>query len=191
VTAPTSLRAPSNCEVVPVVTADEMRSAVLSRLDAATIVIKAAAVADYRPRIRAEQKMKRSGPLVLEFEPTEDILAEVVRKKKPGTLVVGFAAETQDPLQHGRAKLTRKGADAIVLNDVSRAGVGFDSDNNAATFLTEQTAIEFPEMTKRELADRILDETVSLRRPQVLLDEGVSLMATGAAKARSPFDRRD
>jgi phosphopantothenoylcysteine decarboxylase / phosphopantothenate---cysteine ligase len=191
VTAPTSLRPPSNCEVVPVITADEMRAAVLSRLDAASIVIKAAAVADYRPRMRAEQKMKRSGPLVLEFEPTEDILAEVVRKRKPGTLVIGFAAETQDPLQHGRAKLTRKGADAIVLNDVSRAGLGFDSDNNAATFLTEQTAIEFPEMTKRELADRILDETVSLRRPQMVLDEGLSMMATGAARAKSPFAPRD
>ncbi|HEY0797465.1 MAG TPA: bifunctional phosphopantothenoylcysteine decarboxylase/phosphopantothenate--cysteine ligase CoaBC [Acidisarcina sp.] len=191
ITAPTSLRAPSNCEIVPVITADEMRAAVLSRLDSASIVIKAAAVADYRPRIRAEQKMKRSGPLVLEFEPTEDILAEVVRKRRTGTLVIGFAAETQEPLQHGRAKLTRKGADAIVLNDVSRSGLGFDSDNNAATFLTEQTAIEFPEMTKRELADRILDETISLRRPQIVLDEGLSLMATGAAQAKSPFDPRE
>ncbi|HEY0759415.1 MAG TPA: bifunctional phosphopantothenoylcysteine decarboxylase/phosphopantothenate--cysteine ligase CoaBC [Acidisarcina sp.] len=191
VTAPTSLRPPSNCEVVRVITADEMRAAVLSRLDMASIVVKAAAVADYRPRIRAEQKMKRTGPIVLEFEPTEDILAEVVRKRKPGTLVIGFAAETQDPLQHGRAKLTRKGADAIVLNDVSREGLGFDSDNNAATFLTEQTAIELPEMTKRQLADRILDETVSLRRPQSVLDEGLSLLATGADRAKSPFAPRD
>jgi len=191
VTAPTSLRAPSNCEVVSVVTADEMRAEVLSRLDMATIVIKAAAVADYRPRIRAEQKMKRSGPIVLEFDPTEDILAEVVRRKRPGTLVIGFAAETHDPLEHGRAKLTRKGADAIVLNDVSRAGLGFDSDNNAATFLTEQTAIELPEMTKRQLADRILDETLSLRRPQSVLDEGLSIMATGSARERSPLAPQD
>jgi phosphopantothenoylcysteine decarboxylase/phosphopantothenate--cysteine ligase len=191
VTAPTSLRAPLNCEIVPVVTADEMRAEVLCRLDGASIVIKAAAVADYRPRIRAEQKMKRDGPITIEFDPTEDILAEVVRKKRPGTLVIGFAAETQDTLQHGRAKLTRKGADAIVLNDVSRAGLGFDSDNNAATFLTEQTAIEFPEMTKRQLADRILDETVSLRRPQSVLDEGLSIMATGSARDESPFITRD
>ena len=171
VTAPTSLRTPANCESVPVVTAEEMRQAILARLDEATIVIKAAAVADYRPRAQAEQKLKRLGPITLEFEPTEDILREVVTRKRPGTLVIGFAAETENPLQHGRDKLLRKGADAIVLNDVSRPGLGFDSDRNAVTFLTPGTAIELPEMSKRELADRILQEVVALRRPESLLAE--------------------
>jgi phosphopantothenoylcysteine decarboxylase / phosphopantothenate---cysteine ligase len=171
VSAPTALRVPANCEVVPVVTTEEMRSAVLGRLDEATIVIKAAAVADYRPVIQAEQKLKRSGPLTIELEPTEDILAEVVKRRRDGMLVIGFAAETENALVHGRDKLLRKGADAIVLNDVSREGVGFDSDRNAVTFLTQSTAIELPEMSKRELADRILEEVMTLRRPQKVVAE--------------------
>jgi phosphopantothenoylcysteine decarboxylase / phosphopantothenate---cysteine ligase len=171
VSAPTALRGPANVELVPVVTTEEMRSAVLSRLDEATIIIKAAAVADYRPVLQAEQKLKRSGPLTLELQPTEDILAEVVKRRRDGMLVVGFAAETENALAHGRDKLLRKGADAIVLNDVSREGVGFDSDRNAVTFLTQSTAIELPEMSKRELADRILEEVMMLRRPQKVVAE--------------------
>ncbi len=172
VSAPTALRPPANVEVVPVVTTQQMRDAVLGRLDQATIVIKAAAVADYRPRAQADQKLRRSGPLTLELEPTEDILVAVVERRRPGMLVVGFAAETQDALAHGRDKLLRKGADAIVLNDVSREGVGFDSDRNAVTFLTRDRSIEMPELPKRELADQILDEILTLRRPrQELLSE--------------------
>jgi phosphopantothenoylcysteine decarboxylase/phosphopantothenate--cysteine ligase len=171
VSGPSSLRPPANCELVSVGSADEMRRAVLSRLDQTTIVVKAAAVADYRPRVLAEQKMKRTGPITIEFEPTEDILREVVLSKRPGTLVIGFAAETENLLEQGRSKLLRKGADAIVLNDVSRPGLGFDSDRNAATFLTPKTAIELPEMTKHELASRILDEVIALRRPASFVAE--------------------
>jgi phosphopantothenoylcysteine decarboxylase/phosphopantothenate--cysteine ligase len=171
VTAPTALRPPANCEVIPVTTTAEMRAAVMSRLDQATIVVKAAAVADYRPRVQAGQKLRRSGPLTLDLEPTQDILAEVVERRRPGMLIIGFAAETQDAVAHGRDKLLRKGADAIVLNDVSHEGVGFDSDRNAVTFLTHDRAIELPEMTKRELADEILNEVVTLRRPRQMLSE--------------------
>ena len=171
VSAPTALRPPAGVEVMPVVTTEQMRDAVLGRLDQATIVIKAAAVADYRPRAQAGQKLRRSGPLTLELEPTEDILAAVVQQRRVGMLVVGFAAETEDALAHGRDKLLRKGADAIVLNDVSREGVGFDSDRNAVTFLTRDRAIELPELTKRELADQILDEILALRRPRQMLSE--------------------
>jgi phosphopantothenoylcysteine decarboxylase/phosphopantothenate--cysteine ligase len=171
VSAPTALRPPANVEVVPVVTTEQMRDAVLSRLDQATLVIKAAAVADYRPRAQAGQKMRRNGPLTLELEPTEDILAAVVQQRRPGMLIVGFAAETEDVLAHGRDKLLRKGADAIVLNDVSREGIGFDSDRNAVTFLTRDRAIELPELAKRELADQILDEILILRRPRQVLAE--------------------
>jgi phosphopantothenoylcysteine decarboxylase/phosphopantothenate--cysteine ligase len=141
----------------------------------ATLVIKAAAVADYRPVSVSEQKLKRTGPLTLELAPTEDILAEVVRRRRPGQLIVGFAAETENRMENGRAKLLRKGADAIVVNDVSGEGVGIDADVNAATFLTLSTSIELPEMPKRQLADRILDEILTLRRPRsvvVELDEG-------------------
>jgi phosphopantothenoylcysteine decarboxylase/phosphopantothenate--cysteine ligase len=182
VTAPTALRSPSGVECVQVTTSDQMRAAVFAHLPEATIVIKAAAVADYKPLMQAEQKLKRSGPLVLELEPTEDILAEIVQRRNPGVLVIGFAAETENVLTHGRDKLLRKGADAIVLNDVSREGVGFDADRNAATFLTHATAIDLPEMSKRELASRILEEVLALRRPQTLMAETSSISRYPVAK---------
>jgi phosphopantothenoylcysteine decarboxylase / phosphopantothenate---cysteine ligase len=171
ISGPSALHPPARCEVVRVTTADEMRKAVLERMGEATLVIKAAAVADYRPVIVSEQKLKRTGPMTLELAPTEDILAEVTRLRRPGQLIVGFAAETEDRMENGRAKLLRKGADAIVVNDVSGEGVGIDSDRNAATFLTPSTSIELPEMSKRKLADRILDEIVTLRRPRPLVFE--------------------
>jgi phosphopantothenoylcysteine decarboxylase / phosphopantothenate---cysteine ligase len=175
ISGPSALHPPARCEVVHVITAAEMRKAVLERMVEATMVIKAAAVADYRPVIVSEQKLKRTGPLTLELAPTEDILAEVTKQRRPGQLIVGFAAETQNTMENGRAKLLRKGADAIVVNDVSGEGVGIDSDRNAVTFLTPSTSIELPEMTKRKLADRILDEISALRRPRPLVfevDEG-------------------
>ncbi len=177
ISAPTQLKPPAGCEFVAVTSAEEMRQAVLSRLPEASLVIKAAAVADYRPRLRAEQKIKRTGPITIELEPTEDILAEVVRARKPGTLVIGFAAETERPLEHARGKLERKGADAIVLNNVSRPEIGFDSDRNAVTFLTATASHELPEMSKRALADRILDEVQILRRPSRVVAEMNSLSA--------------
>ena len=179
VSAPSALYPPAHCELVKVTTADEMRDAVLSRMPEATLVIKSAAVADYRPSNVADQKLKRIGPMTIEFLPTEDILAEVVRRRRPGQLIVGFAAETENSVENGRAKLLRKGVDAIVVNDVSREGVGFDSDINGATFLTANTAQDLPEMSKRKLADRILDEVVALRKPQSLLVE-LSGMEPGA-----------
>ena len=167
----TSLRPPANCEFLQVTTSEQMHHAVLERLPQATIVIKAAAVSDYRPVVTAEQKIKRNGPLTIELEPTADILREAAERKRPGTLIIGFAAETENAFEHARGKLARKGADAIVLNDVSRPDIGFDSDRNAVTFLTQKTAVELPEMSKRELADRILGEVLALRRPASLLDE--------------------
>ena len=171
ISGPSALYPPARCELVKVTTAEEMRQAVLERMMEATLVIKAAAVADYRPLRVSEQKLKRTGPLTLELAPTEDILAEVVRKRRPGQLIVGFAAETENRMENGRAKLLRKGADAIVVNDVAGDNVGIDADRNAATFLTLSTAIELPEMPKRQLADRILDEILSLRRPRPVMVE--------------------
>jgi phosphopantothenoylcysteine decarboxylase/phosphopantothenate--cysteine ligase len=148
-----------------------MRNAVLARMEESTLIIKAAAVADYRPVLVSDQKLKRTGPITIELAPTEDILAEVVRRRRPGQLIIGFAAETNDLLENGRAKLLRKGADAIVVNAVTGDGVGIEADSNAATFLTLSTSIELPEMPKRNLADRILDEIVTLRRPRTLVVE--------------------
>ena len=172
VSGPAALHAPAHCELVKITTAEEMRNAVIERMAEATIVIKAAAVADYRPVAVAEQKLKRKGPLTLELAPTEDILAEVVRRRRPGQIIVGFAAETENRLENGRAKLLSKGADAIVVNEVSGKGVGIDADTNAATFLTRSTSVDLPEMTKRQLADRILDEVLTLRRPRAVVVEG-------------------
>jgi phosphopantothenoylcysteine decarboxylase/phosphopantothenate--cysteine ligase len=135
VSGPSALRPPAHCELIRITTADQMRHAVLARMDESTLIVKAAAVADYRPVNVSERKLKRTGPITVELAPTEDILAEVVRRRRPGQLIVGFAAETDDLLTNARAKLLRKGADAIVVNDVAAEGLGFDADNNAATFL--------------------------------------------------------
>ena len=171
ISGPSALHPPAHCELVKVTTADQMRQAVLERMTEATLVIKAAAVADYRPVIVSDQKLKRTGPMTLELAPTEDILAEVVRRRRPGQLIVGFAAETENSMENGRAKLLRKGADAIVVNPVSADGMGIEADTNAATFLTLSTSIELPEMPKRNLADRILDEITTLRRPRSMVLE--------------------
>jgi phosphopantothenoylcysteine decarboxylase/phosphopantothenate--cysteine ligase len=196
ISGPSPLHAPSHCELVKVTTADQMRNAVLERMIEATLIVKAAAVADYRPVIVSDQKLKRTGPITLELAPTEDILAEVVRRRRPGQLIVGFAAETNDQLENGRAKLLRKGADAIVVNTVTSDGVGIEADTNAATFLTRTTSIELHEMPKRQLADRILDEILTLRRPRSLmveLDEHVdqqSLQDEVLSQAESPAPPR-
>jgi phosphopantothenoylcysteine decarboxylase/phosphopantothenate--cysteine ligase len=94
-----------------------------------------------------------------------------VRRRRPGQLILGFAAETTNLMENGRAKLLAKGADAIVVNDVAGDKTGINSDMNAATFLTTSTSIELPTMTKRKLADRILDEVLTLRRPRPLMVE--------------------
>jgi phosphopantothenoylcysteine decarboxylase/phosphopantothenate--cysteine ligase len=162
VTGPVSITAPGGAEVTRVQTSDEMRKAVLDLLPQSSIVIKAAAVADYRPRFVAEQKLKRAGTLTLELEPTADILAELAARRT-SQVVIGFAAETEDILENARKKMARKAIDAIVVNDVSREGVGFDSDRNAVTIVTDDEVIEVPETTKWDVAQRVLDAAVKLR----------------------------
>ena len=171
ISGPSALHPPAHCELVKVTTAEQMREAVLARMEESTLIIKAAAVADYRPVIVSDHKLKRSGPITIELAPTEDILAEVVRRRQPGQLIVGFAAETENRMENGRAKLLRKGADAIVVNTVSGDGIGIEADTNAATFLTLTTSIELPQMPKRQLADRIFDEILTLRRPRSMMLE--------------------
>jgi phosphopantothenoylcysteine decarboxylase/phosphopantothenate--cysteine ligase len=163
VSGPTALNAPSTAEVTAVESAAEMREAALRLLPEASVVIKTAAVADYRPRQVAEHKVKRSGPLSLELEPTEDILAEISRRKT-SQIIVGFAAETQNALENARKKLAAKALDAIVVNDVSREGVGFDSDRNAVTIIAHDEIVEVPETSKWEVAQRVLDQVVRLRK---------------------------
>jgi phosphopantothenoylcysteine decarboxylase/phosphopantothenate--cysteine ligase len=164
ISASTTVAPPAGCEVVCVTSAEEMRTAVLKRLSKATIVVMAAAVSDYTMKEVAAQKLKRDGARILELEPTKDILSEVVTQRGDRTLVIGFAAETEDILANGRAKLERKGVDAVVINDVSSSELGFDSTRNAGIFLKRDGAVEIPAMSKTEMAERILDEVRLLRQ---------------------------
>jgi phosphopantothenoylcysteine decarboxylase/phosphopantothenate--cysteine ligase len=164
VTAAQGMQAPVGAEVVAVTTAAEMHEAVLQALPRATVVLKAAAVADFRPVARVNGKLERAGNLTLQLEPTEDIVAEVVRRKVPGTIVIAFAAEmpgeTGDAVSRGRTKMLRKGVDAMLVNDVSVEGLGFDSERNAGTLLVGERSVELPAMSKREMAGRIFEEVV-------------------------------
>ena len=164
VSGPTSIVPPGGAELTRVETAAEMLSAVLKLLPESTVVIKTAAVADFRPKIAAGEKIKRKGAIALELEPTADILADLARHKKPSQIVIGFAAETDNVLENARKKLAAKSLDAIVANDVSREGVGFDSDRNAVTIISHDEVVEVPETSKWEVAQRVLDQVVQLRK---------------------------
>ncbi len=163
VSGPTALTAPGAAELIRVESTEEMRDAVLKLLPDATVVIKTAAVSDYRPKAAAGQKIKRKGPMSLELEATPDILKEL-SIKKGAQIIVGFAAETENVLENARQKLVSKNLDAIVVNDVSREGVGFDSDRNAVTIISRDEVVEVPETTKWEVAQRVLDQIVRLRQ---------------------------
>ncbi|HEY4904718.1 MAG TPA: bifunctional phosphopantothenoylcysteine decarboxylase/phosphopantothenate--cysteine ligase CoaBC, partial [Candidatus Sulfotelmatobacter sp.] len=163
VSGPSSLTPPGTAEATRVESAEEMRAAVLNLLPQSTIVIKTAAVSDYRARQTAGQKLKRKGPMTLELEATPDILKEIASHKE-SQLVIGFAAETENALENARQKLVSKNLDAIVVNDVSREGIGFDSDRNAVTIITRDEVVDVPETTKWEVAQRVLDQIIHLRQ---------------------------
>ena len=164
VTGPTAISVPSAVEVTRVESADEMRNTALKLLPESTIVIMSAAVADYRAKTPETQKIRRKGPISLDFEPTPDILKEIA-SKKTSQLIIGFAAETTNALENARQKLAAKNLDMIVVNDVSREGVGFDSDRNAVTILTrdDMEPVEVSETTKWDVAQHVLDQIVRLR----------------------------
>lgn len=165
VTGPTCLAEPHGVAVVSVVSAAEMREAVLAKAVGSTIVIKAAAVADYRPAQRADAKIKKStAPLTLKLVKNPDILDEL-GKMKGERLLVGFAAETGDLLENAGKKLIEKNLDMVVANDVSQAGAGFNVDTNIVKLLYRDGRIEdLLLMGKEELADVILDRIVEMRR---------------------------
>ena len=164
VSGPTGLTPPAAVTFVPVHTAEEMREAVLRHLPGATIVIKAAAVADYRVRRPSDIKIKGKRDLTLELTPNPDILAEVAASRS-GAFVVGFAAETNDVAANARAKLEAKGIDLLVANDVSQAGIGFDADDNEVLLIDRWGGTRaLPRMSKSAVADAILTEILALRR---------------------------
>ena len=165
VSGPTSLPAPAGIECCAVTTAEEMRKAIMNRLAWSDTVIMAAAVADFRPARPSVQKIKkRQGPVTqLQLEPTDDILREL-GERRSSQLLVGFAAETEDLLAHAREKLHAKGVDLLVANDVTAAGSGFGSDTNRVVLLSPNGAPEeLPLLSKRNVADRILDRMLTLQ----------------------------
>jgi phosphopantothenoylcysteine decarboxylase / phosphopantothenate---cysteine ligase len=163
VAGPTHLPDPPGVEVIRVETAEEMRDAVLSRFDVADAVVKAAAVADWRPKERVEEKLrKEAGPPDLLLEPTPDILRELGERKEH-RILVGFAAETADLKGAGRTKLREKHLDLIVVNRVGAAGTGFEADTNRALILSaDGDDVALREWTKRDLAAAICDRLVRL-----------------------------
>jgi phosphopantothenoylcysteine decarboxylase/phosphopantothenate--cysteine ligase len=167
VSGPTALPVPSRVELVPVVSARQMREAVMARLPEATVVVKSAAVADYRPSKRSEQKIKKGqeAELKLTLEKNPDILAELGQRKTT-QLLVGFAAETTDLLENARKKLETKNLDLIVANDVSRSDAGFNVDTNAVRLLyRDGSSEELPLLSKDEVAQQLLDRIGRLRHP--------------------------
>lgn len=173
VSGPTALKPPSAAETIFVETAQQMRTAVLDCWKRASIVIMAAAVADYHVKSFSAEKIKRSGALELQLEPNPDILAELGGLRHAGgksmPLLIGFAAETENLLENARKKLTAKRVDAMVLNDVSRKDIGFNSDKNEVTIVTPSEIIAVPEADKLEIAQKILEAAVALRGRQATL----------------------
>ena len=164
----TSVEPPRGVNVIRAISAGEMHRAVMSEVDKATVFIGAAAVADYAPVNAADAKIKKDGKdtLTLELTKTPDILSDVSKNRGDGLLVIGFAAETNDVISYARSKMEKKGLDMVVANDITKEGAGFDTDTNVATIIRRNGdgEIDLPKMSKREVADRILDEIVRLRK---------------------------
>lgn len=163
VSGPSRLSPPAGVEVVSIVSAQQMRDAVAERFPQIDVVVKAAAVADYRPRVRNDQKLKKKGTeLTLELEPTTDILAELGKIKKH-QILIGFAAETEKLLEHATDKLQRKNLDLMVANDVSLPDSGFDTDSNIVQFLYPDGRKEaLDRMSKEDVANELLERVKPL-----------------------------
>ncbi len=175
----------NDAEIVRVDSAAQMHEAVMNKLSEASVFIGAAAVADYRPVERSSQKIKKTGAsLVLELERTPDILRDVAQAKHAGLLVIGFAAETENVLRNAAEKLRAKNLDAIVANDVTQAGVGFDTVTNEVTIISRdrKAPIHVPLMAKTNVANIILDEVVRLR---ARVKPGASLKSVGQRSRKS------
>jgi phosphopantothenoylcysteine decarboxylase/phosphopantothenate--cysteine ligase len=170
ISGPTSLPQPAGVSFVAVESVQDMYDAVMDRLQESDIVIKAAAVSDYRPKIVHRHKMKKQGELTLELEKAPDILA-AIGQRKSHQFVVGFAAETQDLLKHAKDKLERKNLDMIVANDVLLDGAGMGTDTNIVTLLTRDgEKLELEKQSKREVADKIFDAVVAKQSARSLTE---------------------
>lgn len=156
-----NIEPPMDVKVVPVVSAADMAQAVKEAAPAQDIIIKAAAVADYRPRVTADEKLKKKDEeFSIELERTEDILAYLGAHRREGQFLCGFSMETEHMLENSRAKLAKKNIDMIVANNLKQAGAGFGTDTNVVTILTKEETVELPIMSKEEVADRLLDHII-------------------------------
>ena len=163
VSGPVNLAAPTGMEVVKIESSADLCEAVLSRGDWADVVIQAAAPADYTPANVAQSKIKKTGAgMTLELKNTTDIAKALGERKRPGQVLVAFAAETDRVLENAKGKLEKKNADLIVANDVTRPGAGFGVDTNAVTLITREDEKPLPVMSKRDVADAILDRVAAL-----------------------------
>jgi phosphopantothenoylcysteine decarboxylase / phosphopantothenate---cysteine ligase len=162
-----SVKPPENVNVINVVSAEEMHIAVMENLANSTVYVGVAAVADYRPKAPATSKIKKTeADLEIILEKTTDILSDVSAHRHEGLIVVGFAAETNNVEAYARSKMGRKDLDMIVANDVSKQDIGFGTDDNKAFILrkNQTDAIDLPRMSKKDLAEKIIDQIVSLRK---------------------------
>ena len=161
----TSLTPPINVNTVPVISAADMASAVKEYADSQDIIIKSAAVADYRPQTVADNKIKKKdGDMSISLERTEDILGFLGSHKKPGQFLCGFSMETENMLENSRKKLVKKNLDLIVANNVKQSGAGFGVDTNIVTLISNDDTVELPIMSKAEVADNLLDYIVAHRK---------------------------
>ena len=165
VSGPASLEPPQGVHFERVRTAEEMAEAVLRHLDESSVVLMAAAVADFRPAESQNGKIKkRDGFSTMKVEPTRDILAEIARRRRPSQVVVGFAAEAERVLENASRKLREKGLDLIVANDVTREGAGFEVDTNIVTLIfPDGREIPLDKMSKLDVAKRVLDQVVEMK----------------------------
>ena len=163
ITGPTMLKAPTGMEVIRVISARDMYAAVMEQFESADVVIKSAAVSDYRPKQVAEQKMKKGNEdLVIHLERNPDILYEL-GQKKGSKVLVGFAAETNDLLENARVKIQKKNLDFVIANDVTKEGAGFGTDTNIVKIINRDGAIEeIPKMSKKEIARLVIDKVIRL-----------------------------
>ena len=164
VSGPTALKKPQFVRTVEITTAKEMFEAVTERAAEQDIIVKAAAVADYRPKSVSSEKMKKKdGELTLELERTDDILAWLGGHKRPGQFLCGFAMETQDLIGNARQKLQKKNLDMIVANSLRVEGAGFSGDTNVVTMITENEEISLGKISKEETASKIMDRILEIR----------------------------
>lgn len=163
VTGKTALTPPSFVDVVPVISAADMYKAVISRSNSMDLIIKAAAVADYRPSQVANEKVKKKeAELSISLERTRDILKYLGEHKKPGQFLCGFSMETENMLENSKKKLENKNLDMIVANNLKVKGAGFETDTNIVTMITPKEVVEIPIMNKEDVSFHILDKILSI-----------------------------